>query len=198
MKKLLITAFEPFGGEDKNSSLMTLMALPDAIGDFELIKLEVPCVFGLAAETVIAKAEEIKPDAILSLGQAATRSQVTPELVAINLRNARIPDNRGNSPQREAIDDQGPAAYFSTLPVFEMSEAIKDQGIPSAVSYSAGTFVCNDLFFSLRHHFRDEDMPIAFIHLPLTREQATADSPGMDLSDMILAIIKTIETITIS
>ena len=197
MKKLLITAFEPFGGEDKNSSLMTLLALPDAIGDFELIKLEVPCVFGLAAEAVIAKAEEIKPDAILSLGQAASGSQVTPELVAINLRNARIPDNRGNSPQREAIDDQGPAAYFSTLPVFEMSEAIKDQGIPSAVSYSAGTFVCNDLFYSLRYYYR-EDMPIGFIHLPLTREQATADSPGMDLSDMILAIIKTIETITIS
>ncbi|MBR6473650.1 MAG: pyroglutamyl-peptidase I [Firmicutes bacterium] len=195
MKKLLITAFEPFGGETKNSSLLAVSALPDVIGEYELVKLTVPCVFGLAGETVIAKAREIKPDAILSVGQNETSNEVTPEYVGINLRNARIPDNAGNQPLREPIDPDGPAAYFAALPVFEMDEAIKAAGIPSSVSYSAGTFVCNDLLYSILHEFNGTGVRAGFIHLPLSEEQLRDGLPFMETSDAAKALIKAIEVL---
>ena len=145
MKKLLITGFDPFGGADRNPSREAVMALPDVIGDYTLIKLEIPTVFGLAAETVLRAAEALCPDVILCVGQAGGRAAITPEVVAINLREARIPDNHGNQPQNLPVIEGGPAAYFSTLPVRHMVEAVKEEGIPCALSYSAGVFVCNDL-----------------------------------------------------
>ena len=174
MKKLLLTAFEPFGGEDFNSSLLTLTSLPDAIGGFRIIKMVVPVIFSFAPKTVIDAALKFNPDVILCLGQAEGRSEVTPEKIGINLKNARIPDNAGQEPLNEAIAEGGPDGLFSTLPVGEMAEAMRTAGVPASVSYSAGTYVCNDLLYSLLNHFKDTGTSVGFIHLPLTPEQAAS------------------------
>ena len=121
MKKLLITGFDPFGGESINPAWEAVKLLPDAIGDYELTKLEIPTVFGIAAQTVIDKAEELNPDVIISAGQAGGRASVTPEMVGINLRFATLPDNMGAVPCDIPIIEGGPAAYFSTLPVRAMA-----------------------------------------------------------------------------
>ena len=145
MKQLLITGFDPFGGASVNPAREAVMALPDVVGDYALTKLEIPTVFGLAAETVLRAADALCPDVILCVGQAGGRAAITPEVVAINLREASIPDNAGNQPKNMPVVENAPAAYFSTLPVRAMAEEVKAAGIPCSLSYSAGVFVCNDL-----------------------------------------------------
>ena len=194
MKKLLITGFDPFGGESINPAWEAVRLLPDVIRDFELVKLEIPTVFGAAAQVVIDKAEEIHPDAIISVGQAGGRAAVTPEMVGINLRYASIPDNMGALPCDIPIAEGGPAAYFSTLPVRAMAKAICDAGLPGAVSYSAGSFVCNDVLYSLLHHFDETAVRAGFIHVPFLPEQ-TADKPSLPLDKTVAALCAAIEAI---
>lgn len=194
MKKLLITGFDPFGGESINPAWEAVRLLPDVIRDFKLIKLEIPTVFGAAAQVVIDKAEEIHPDAIISVGQAGGRAAVTPEMVGINLRYASIPDNMGALPCDIPIAEGGPAAYFSTLPVRAMAKAICDAGLPGAVSYSAGSFVCNDVLYSLLHCFDGTAVRAGFIHVPFLPEQ-TADKPSLPLDKTIAALCAAIEAI---
>lgn len=194
MKKLLITGFDPFGGESINPAWEAVRLLPDVIRDFELVKLEIPTVFGAAAQVVIDKAEEIHPDAIISVGQAGGRAAVTPEMVGINLRYASIPDNMGALPCDIPIAEGGPAAYFSTLPVRAMAKAICDAGLPGAVSYSAGSFVCNDVLYSLLHRFDGTAVRAGFIHVPFLPEQ-TVDKPSLPLDKTIAALCAAIEAI---
>jgi len=193
MKRLLITGFEPFGGESTNPSWDALLLIPDVVGDFELTKLEIPVVFGLSAEIVIKKAEEIGADCILCIGQAGGRDAITPEMVGINLRYARIPDNNGNEPRDEKISEQGENAYFTTLPVRRIVDAICEKKIPSKVSYSAGAYVCNDVIYSLLEHFYKSETRVGFIHVPYSTEQGK--EPSMPLSDISNAIIAAIESI---
>ncbi|MBP3377167.1 MAG: pyroglutamyl-peptidase I, partial [Clostridia bacterium] len=141
MKKLLITGFEPFGGEQINPSWEAVKRLPDVINGYELTKLRIPVVFGVAAEKVISEAGAIHPDVILCVGQAGGRNAITPELVGINLRHAAIPDNNGAQPSDEEISADGADAYFTTLPVRKIAAAIEAYGVPSRVSYSAGAYV---------------------------------------------------------
>lgn len=192
MKKLLITAFEPFGGEKVNSSLLTLISLPDVIGDFRLIKMEVPVIFGLAGRMVTDAALKLDPDLIICLGQADGRGDVTPEKIGINLRNARIPDNAGLEPQNETIVDDGPDGIFTDLPLSDIVEVINDIGVPASVSYSAGTFVCNDLYYTLLERFRGTGVSVGFIHLPLTPEQAAGrpdpEPPSLTVEQMVDAV----------
>ncbi len=187
MKKLLITGFEPFGGEKINPSWEAVKILPDSVGDFELTKIEIPVVFGKASETVLAKAEEIKPDAIICVGQAGGRTGVTPEMIAVNLRFASIPDNEGNQPKDEPCVPDGENAYFSTLPVRKMTAAVAETGIPCSVSYSAGTYVCNDLIYNVLHHFKNSETRACFIHVPFIPEQTT-DKPSMELETIAKAL----------
>lgn len=194
MKKLLITGFDPFGGESINPAWEAVRLLPDVIRDFELVKLEIPTVFGAAAQVVIDKAEEIHPDAIISVGQAGGRAAVTPEMVGINLRYASIPDNMGALPCDIPIAEGSPAAYFSTLPVRAMAKAICDAGLPGAVSYSAGSFVCNDVLYSLLHRFDGTAVRVGFIHVPFLPEQ-TADKPSLPLEQTAAALRAAIEAI---
>lgn len=194
MKKLLITGFDPFGGESINPAWEAVRLLPDVIRDFELVKLEIPTVFGAAAQVVIDKAEEIHPDAIISVGQAGGRAAVTPEMVGINLRYASIPDNMGALPCDIPIAEGGPAAYFSTLPVRAMAKAICDAGLPGAVSYSAGSFVCNDVLYSLLHRFDGTEVRAGFIHVPFLPEQ-TADKPSLPLDKTVAALCTAIKAI---
>ncbi len=183
MKTLLITGFEPFGGESINPSWEAVHALPEVIGDYRLEKLRVPVVFGLAAENVLEHAHRIKPDKILCVGQAGGRAGVTPEYIAINLRHASIDDNAGNRPQDERICPEGPAGIFSTLPVRKMAKAA---GGKSAVSYSAGTFVCNDLLYCLL--WKLPEIPAGFVHVPFLPEQAKEGVPSMPLEEIIAAL----------
>lgn len=194
MKKLLITGFDPFGGESINPAWEAVRLLPDVIRDFELVKLEIPTVFGAAAQVVIDKAEEIHLDAIISVGQAGGRAAVTPEMVGINLRYASIPDNMGALPCDIPIAEGGPAAYFSTLPVRAMAKAICDAGLPGAVSYSAGSFVCNDVLYSLLHRFDEAAVRAGFIHVPFLPEQ-TKDKPSLPLEQTAAALRAAIEAI---
>ena len=193
MKKLLISGFEPFDGEKINPSWEAVSRLPDKVGDYELTKILIPVVFGEAAELVIKKAESISPDVILCIGQAGGREAVTPELVGINLRHAKIPDNKGNKPQDETIVSDGQNALFSTLPVREIASAIGSLGIPTAVSYSAGAYVCNDVIYTLLSRFENTETKVGFIHIPYSKEQNK--EPSMPLDDIIRALICAIECI---
>ena len=204
MKKLLITGFAPFGGEEINPSWEAVLRLPETLGEYELCKLCLPVVFGEAAELAIAEAEKISADAVLSIGQAGGRAAVTPELVGINLRHAKIPDNKGNQPRDEAIIPGGAAAYFSTLPVRKMAEAIRAAGLPSELSYSAGAYVCNELLYSLLARFDTENKDrkegekhkktrAAFIHVPYIPEQGK--EPNLSLDNIVNALIVAIENL---
>ena len=194
MKKLLITGFEPFGGEKINPSWEAVKALPEKINDYELIKLCLPVVFGEAAEIAVREAEKHNPDVIISIGQAGGRAAITSELVAINLRHAKIPDNKGNQPKDEPIIEGGATAYFSTLPVRKMADAISSLGIESILSYSAGAYVCNDLLYTILSHFDGTKTRAAFIHIPYCKEQNK--EPSMDMTEIIkglTALIKNLE-----
>ena len=189
MKRILVTGFDPFGGETINPAREAVMRLPNIIGDCEITKLEIPTVFGLAAQTVLDAAERLCPDAILCVGQAGGRSAVTPEVVGINLREAAIPDNQGKRPINIPVIDHAPAAYFSTLPVREMVAAVKEKGIPCALSYSAGTFVCNDVLYTLLHHYNNTDVKVGFVHIPYLPEQAKEGVPSLPLETTTEALV---------
>lgn len=192
MKKLLITGFDPFGGAEINPSWEAVRRLPDQIGECALCKLEIPTVFGKAAETVLSAAREFEPDAILCVGQAGGRSAVTPERIAVNIRDARITDNAGNQPSGERIVSDGPAAYYSTLSPEIMRDAILAAGIDATVSNSAGAFVCNDTLYSLLHHYQNTPVKVGFIHIPYLPEQG---SPSLPLADTIAALTAAIRAV---
>ena len=193
MKSLLITGFEPFGGENINPSWEAVSRLPSGIGEYELHKLLVPVVFGEAAKLVINEAEKLKPDVILCIGQAGGRDSITPELVAINLRHAKIPDNAGNQPEDEPIIVGGENALFSTLPVRKMAEALNATGISSKLSYSAGAYVCNDLLYTLLDRYKNSETGVAFIHVPYCTEQGK--EPSMTMENIVKGLSVLIENI---
>lgn len=193
MKKLLITGFEPFGGEAVNPSWDAVRALPDEVGEYALTKLCIPVVFGEAAERVIEAAEKLLPDAIISVGQAGGRAAITPELVAINHRYAKIPDNNGNEPKDEPVIAGGEVAYFATIPVRKISEDINSVGIPSEVSYSAGAYVCNDVLYTLLNKYKDKGIKIGFIHVPYSTEQNKETS--MKIEDIVMGLTVAIENL---
>ena len=193
MKKLLITGFEPFGGETINPSWEAVLRLPSEIKGYLLTKLRIPVTFGEAAQAVIKTAGEISPDVILCIGQAGGRDAVTPELVGINLRHASIPDNSGYQPKDEPIVKDGDAAYFSTLPVRKLADVINAEGVPSRVSYSAGAYVCNDVIYTLLSHYSGSTTRVGFIHIPYSSEQNK--EPSMDIEQMVKALMVAIENI---
>lgn len=166
MKKLLITAFDPFGDSRENPSQLAVEQLPDSVGCFTLKKCILPTVYGVASRIALEEAEQFAPDVILCVGVAAGRDAVTPERIAVNIRDARIPDNQGNQPTGGPVVENAPAAYFATIPLEEMTRAIAARNIPARISNTAGTFVCNDLFYALSHRFSDTSTRVGFIHVP--------------------------------
>ena len=193
MNKLLITGFEPFGEETINPSWEAVNLLDSQIGEYQITKLLLPVVFEKAYEKTLKKANELCPNVILCIGQAGGRNAITPELVAINLRHASIPDNNGNKPQDQPIILGGENAYFSNIPVRKIVDAISTQQIPAKVSYSAGAYVCNDLLYSLLNNFKNSETQIGFIHLPYCTEQNK--QPCMPLDDMVKGLTIAIENI---
>lgn len=171
MKKILLCAFDPFGGEKINPALEAVRLVN--VEGVELEKCEVPTVFYKSVEVVTDKIGKSHPDAVLMIGQAGGRDKITPERVAINISDARIEDNEGNRPCDEPIVDGAPAAYFSTLPIKNIVDALGAEGIPSAISNSAGTFVCNHLMFGVLNYISEQGLSTTagFIHIPFLPEQ---------------------------
>ncbi len=194
MKKLLITGFDAFGGETINPSWESVKHLPEKIGDFAITKLQIPTVFKKGSQKVLYVAKTICPDVILCIGQAGGRQFITPEVVAINLMDAKIADNLGYKPINEQILN-GQNAYFATIPVREIVENLNAKGIPSALSYSAGTFVCNEVLYTLLHHYENTSVRVGFIHVPFLPEQAKNGEPSMPIEDIVNALKIAIETL---
>ena len=186
--KLLLTAFDPFGGSAINPALEAVGLVADRIGDVEIVKLVVPTVFGKSVDVVTEKMEAEKPDVVLCIGQAGGRHDLTPERVAINLDDARIPDNEGNQPIDRTICRDGAAAYFSNLPIKAMAAKIREAGLPASVSNTAGTFVCNHLMYGLLDHLArtGRHIPAGFIHIPATPAQAV-ERPSPSLAPETVA-----------
>ena len=195
MKRLLITGFDPFGGEKINPAWEAVRRLPNTIGEWDLTKWQIPTVFGLGADCVLNVAQDVKPDAILCIGLAAGRLGVTMEVVGLNLREARIPDNRGNQPKNQAVVAGGPDAYFTTVPVREMVKAVQEEGIPSSLSYTAGAFVCNDVLYSVLHHYNGTNTRVGFIHVPCLPEQAKEGRHPLELEQIVRALTAAISVL---
>ena len=187
--KLLLTAFDPFGGDAINPALEAVKLVADKIGRFDIVKLEVPTVFRKSIDTVAKAIEEEKPDVVLCIGQAGGRFEITPERVAINVDDARIKDNEGNQPIDTKIFEDGENAYFTTLPIKSMVEAIREANLPAAVSNTAGTFVCNHLMYGVLYTLAKKYPHIkgGFTHVPFIPAQVarrTPVAPYMALEDI--------------
>ena len=201
MKKILITAFEPFGEDTVNPTEEILKALPDHIvsassqHEAELIKLVLPVSFKRAQQIAEEAVRRIDPDIIISLGLAGGRAAITPERIAVNCMDARIPDNDGYQPEDLPVVPDGPAAYFSTLPVKRIREAVRTEGIPSELSNSAGTYVCNAVMYRMLHLAAKAGgkFMAGFIHVPYIEEMKK--EPSIALEDEILAIESAIKEI---
>lgn len=177
--KVLITGFDPFGGETINPAWEAVKAIKDEIAGAQIFKMQIPTVVNKSIEKIHEKMAEIHPDIVISVGQAGGRFGVTPERVAINITDARIPDNEGNQPIDIPIFEDGDAAYFSNLPVKAMVQAIKDAGYPSVLSNTAGTYICNHVMYGILYYIKKE-FPSArggFIHVPYAASQVV-DKPG--------------------
>lgn len=171
--KVLITGFDPFGGEKINPAWEAVKGIKDIIEGAKIIKLEIPTVFNKSIEKVKEAMELEKPDIVLCIGQAGGRYDITIERVAINVDDARIEDNEGNQPIDIPVFEDGENAYFSNLPIKAMVEEIKGQGIPASISNSAGTFVCNHIMYGVLYHINKtyKNMRGGFIHVPFINEQ---------------------------
>lgn len=193
--KIIVTGFDPFGGGNINPSIECVKALPEIEG-VELIRLELPTVFKESAVSLNEVINDVKPDAVLSVGQAGGRPGITLERIAINVDDARIPDNSCQQPIDEAIQEKGEAAYFTTLPIKRIVKAIREAGISAEVSNSAGTFVCNHIMYQALFAAAKADKPFkaGFMHIPFIPEQTT-DKPSLPLEDSTKALQIAIETI---
>ena len=190
--KILVTGFDPFGGEKINPALEAVKSLPSEIHGAEVYWVEIPTVFYKAAEVLETAIVRFQPDAVLCIGQAGGRTSLTPERVAINQDDARIPDNQGNQPIDTPIRLDGEAAYFSTLPIKAMVQAIKEEGLPATVSNTAGTFVCNHLMYQVLY-LADKKFPnmkAGFMHIPYMTEQVVnkPNTASMCLRDIVRGI----------
>ena len=190
--KILVTGFDPFGGEKVNPALEAVKSLPSVIHGAEIRWVEIPTVFYQSAEVLEAEIVRYQPDVVLCIGHAGGRAGLTPERVAINQDDARIPDNQGNQPIDTPIRLDGEAAYFSTLPIKAMVQAINEVGLPATVSNTAGTFVCNHLMYQALY-LADKKFPnmrAGFMHIPYMTEQVVnkPNTASMCLRDIVRGI----------
>lgn len=183
--KLLFTGFDPFGGEKINPAYEAVKLLPDKIAGADVVRVELPTVFHVGAEKMIEAIEKHKPDCVICIGQAGGRAQITPEFVGINYIDARIADNSGLRPAGEPIIKDGCDAYFTKLPVKAIVAKLCAAGIPASISYTAGTYVCNDVMYNLLYYINKERPNIVggFIHVPYAAQQtANMNTPAPSMS----------------
>ena len=193
MTRLLLTGFEPFGTATSNPSGEIVKQIS---GD-NIVTAILPVAYTGSAERLLALIEQHNPDIVICLGQAEGRTQITPEKIAINLDDARLPDNAGVQRSDVKILDNGPDAYFTTLPIKEMVEAIKAAGVPASVSLSAGAFLCNHVFYVAQNKFAGTKVRSGFVHVPLMDSQAPEfpGLPTMPLDQMVKAVRAMLEVL---
>jgi pyroglutamyl-peptidase len=189
MKTVLLTGFEPFGGETMNPSEEIARQLHGkVIAGYRVTGALLPCVFGESIGELKRQIRTTRPALVICLGQAGGRADITPERVAINVDDARIADNAGAQPVDRPVVQRGPAAYWSTLPVKAIVAALRCEGIPASVSQTAGTFVCNHVFYGLMHALRGQTkVRGGFLHVPFLPEQAKSGQPSRPLETMVRA-----------
>ena len=199
--RVLITGFDKFGGESINPSNLCVNSLPDTIDNIEIKKITLPTVFKDSSRVLEKNIDSFSPNIVICVGQAGGRSKITPERIAINIDDARIPDNIGNSPIDETIRKDGENAYFSTLPIKAIVDELNKNIIPSAISNTAGTFVCNHVMYEALYitSKKYQNIKAGFIHIPYIEEQV-ADKPNMPYmkkEDIIVALELIIKTAVI-
>ena len=196
--KVLVTGFEPFGGEKINPALEGVKMLEDKILGSEIVKIELPTVFKKSREILEKALEKERPDIVICVGQAGGRDKISIERVAINIDDAGIPDNGGNQPIDEPIFEDGDRAYFSTLPIKAIVSNLKENKIPAEISNSAGTYVCNHIMYSLLYNINKRYPNIlgGFIHIPYIPEQVIDRkmAPSMSLDYIVKGLTIIIET----
>lgn len=197
--RVLITGFTPFGGEKINPSWEAIKRMKDNYGDIKVFKSEIPTVFNKAIYFLEEEIQRYNPDVVICTGQAGGRTAITPERVAINVNDARIPDNEGNTPIDKKIFEDGENAYFSSLPIKAIVKELKEKNIPATVSNSAGTFVCNNIMYGLLYYIDKnyENLKGGFVHIPYIHEQVVdkPNNPSMDLETIKKAFEIIIETV---
>lgn len=197
--KVLITGFDPFGGEKINPAWEAVRALPDNIDGIEVVKLQIPTVFKKSAKKLFENIDSVKPDVVICVGQAGGRYEFSVERVAINVDDGRIPDNDGYQPVDSPVFEDGENAYFSTLPIKAIVEEVKKAGIPAAVSNTVGTYVCNHIMYSLLYYLNKNNLDIkgGFIHVPFIPEQVIEkkNTPYMELTRITKALEISIKAI---
>lgn len=197
--KILVTGFDPFGGEKINPAIESVKKLPDTILDAKIIKLKIPTVCHKSLAVIDQAIQEHNPDVILSIGQAGGRTDITVERVGINVDDCRIPDNEGNQIIDEPVYPDGPAAYFVNLPIKAMVAKIQEKKIPASVSNTAGTFVCNHVTYGVRHLVETKypGKRSGFIHIPFLPQQVLnkKDMPSMTLDMIVDGLTAAIEAI---
>lgn len=193
MHSILLTGFEPFGGEQTNPSWLAAQQLDGYQLDDEvqIVSRQLSCEFEQSQQQLKTAIAELNPVLVLAIGQAGGRTELCFEKVAINFIDARIADNAGQQPIDKTVVAEGPAAYFTTLPIKAMVNSLKQAGIPAAVSYTAGTYVCNTVFYALMHQLRDTSKVRAgFLHIPYAPEQAIGKSVASMPVDMVVRALK--------
>ncbi|KZE52034.1 pyrrolidone-carboxylate peptidase [Brevibacillus parabrevis] len=199
MRTILVTGFDPFGGETINPAWESVKRLAEVeAGEYRIVARQLPTVFGKSVELLLQAIREISPDLVFCIGQAGGRADISIERVAINVDDARIPDNEGKQPIDTPIVEDGPVAYWSSLPIKAIVKEMRAKGIPASVSQTAGTFVCNHLFYGLMHAIAKEYPAVrgGFVHIPYLPEQAAKHpgQPSMSVETIVNGLQIAIET----
>ena len=197
MKTLLLTGFEPFLTFPINPTNDIVKQLDgEVIGGYKIISLTLPVDYNESEKRILQAIDEVEPDAVMSLGLAAGRFKITPERIAINIKDGAA-DNQGVTLQDQAIVNRGNDAYFTTLPIRKMVERLKEEGLPAEISNSAGTYLCNNVMYAVLHHWSKGEKLAGFIHIPASHELAILEGkvPSWSLADLTRAIRICIETL---
>lgn len=195
-KTVLLTGFEPFNKETVNPAWEAVRSLAGHEGDGYRVEVrQLPCVFGVAGDVLRAAIDELKPAVVIAVGQAGGRVDLSVERIAINIDDAPIPDNARRQLVDRPVVEGAPAAYFSTLPIKAIVARMREAGLPASVSQTAGTFVCNHVFYSLMHQTAGSDVRAGFIHIPYLPQQAAAHpgAPSMALAEVVRGLIVALE-----
>lgn len=193
MRKLLITGFDPFGHYQINPSWQVVQSLPDVIGDFSLTKLMLPNIYGLESRMLLEKAQEIEPDIILMTGMDSGTTKIHIDTVAINIQDALIEDNMGHKPWNKPIIEDAPTAYFATIPAHELVRQLQKEKLPVHLGYSIGGYVCNDVFYTVAHHFVNTNTKFGFIHIPLLPQMVWDEKEALPLEQSLKIVTRIIE-----
>lgn len=193
MRKLLISGFDPFAHYQINPSWQVVQALPDTVGDFAITKMMLPNIYGLESRMLLEKAGELQPDIIIMTGMDSGSTKVHIDTVAINIQDALMEDNMGRRPWNKPIIEDGPAAYFATIPAHQLVQQLQKEGLHVHLGYSSGGYVCNDVFYTVAHKFNDTNTKFGFIHVPMLPQMVWDEKQALPLEQSLKIVTRIIE-----